>query len=187
MRSMLPRLPAWLQRTATPQSVAAGALSGDAASRILPWATALMAFLAALALAAALAVGEAAERWSAGFGGGLTVQIGPLPAEGADPLDRIHEMLRATPGVGQIDAMPPETVDRLLAPWLGGLVDLEGLPKPASWMSRWRPAPASTPLFWKPGSGPPTRTRRSTIMRSGRSGWLAMRPPSSGRRWSPPF
>ncbi len=130
MRSMLPRLPAWLQRTATPQSVAAGALSGDAASRILPWATALMAFLAALALAAALAVGEAAERWSAGFGGGLTVQIGPLPAEGADPLDRIHEMLRATPGVGQIDAMPPETVDRLLAPWLGGLVDLEGLPKP---------------------------------------------------------
>ena len=80
-------------------AVAAGALSGDSAGRILPYATALMAFLAALALAAALGVGDAATRWSAGFGGGLTIQLGAPPAKSADPLPRIVEMLLATPGV----------------------------------------------------------------------------------------
>lgn len=117
-------------RTPSPASVAAGALSGDPASRILPWATALMSFLAALALAAALAVGEAADRWSAGFGGGLTVQLGPIPETGDDPGRRVIEMLAATPGVSRVRATPPEEVDRLLAPWLGGLVDLVDLPKP---------------------------------------------------------
>lgn len=110
--------------------IAAGALSGDPASRILPWATALMAFLAALALAAALAVGDAATRWSAGFGSGLTVQIGASPLAGDDPAARIVAMLKATPGIESVVETPQEEIDRLLAPWLGGLVDLDGLPKP---------------------------------------------------------
>lgn len=117
-------------RGETPRGVAAGALAGDAASRILPWATALMAFLAALALAAALAVGDAAERWSAGFGRGLTIQLGPPPPDGDDPAAKVVAMLAATPGIAVVTATPAEEIDRLLAPWLGGLVDLEGLPKP---------------------------------------------------------
>lgn len=119
-----------LDRGESPTAVAAGALAGDPASRILPWATALMAFLAALALAAALAVGDAAERWSAGFGGGLTVQLGPAPAAGNDPKARVVEMLAVTPGVARVSETPAAEVDRLLAPWLGGLVDLANLPKP---------------------------------------------------------
>lgn len=110
--------------------IASGALSGDPASRILPWATALMAFLATLALAAALAVGDAATRWSAGFGRGLTVQIGASPLTGDDPAPRIIAMLSATPGIASVIETPQEEIDRLLAPWLGGLVDLDGLPKP---------------------------------------------------------
>ena len=110
--------------------IAAGALSGDPASRILPWATALMAFLAALALAAALAVGDAATRWSAGFGRGLTVQIGAAPLTGDDPAPRVVAMLTATPGIASVIETPQEEIDRLLAPWLGGLVNLDGLPKP---------------------------------------------------------
>jgi len=121
---------AFLRRRETPQGVAAGALSGDAASRILPWATALMAFLATLALAAALAVGDAAERWSAGFGRGLTIQLGPAPTEGEDPRDKVLAMLAATPGIASVTEIPSTEIDRLLAPWLGGLVDLADLPKP---------------------------------------------------------
>lgn len=118
------------KRSESPGAVAAGALSGDSAGRILPYATALMAFLAALALAAALAVGDAATRWSAGFGGGLTIQLGAPPSKQVDPMARIVEMLLATPGIEQVSETPEEDINRLLAPWLGGLVDLEGLPKP---------------------------------------------------------
>lgn len=121
---------AFLRPRETSKSVAAGALGGDAASRILPWTTALLAFLAVLALAAALAVGDSAARWSAGFGGGLTIQLGPAPAEGPDPAIQVLAMLAATPGVAEVTAVPEAEVDRLLTPWLGGLVDLAGLPKP---------------------------------------------------------
>ena len=120
----------FLHRGETAHGVAAGALAGDSASRILPWATALMAFLAALALAAAMAVEDAATRWSAGFGGGLTIQLGPMAEEGEDRHERVVAMLNVTPGIAAVTATPPEEVDRLLSPWLGGLVDLEGLPKP---------------------------------------------------------
>ena len=94
------------------------------------YATALMGFLAALALAAALSVGDAATRWSAGFGGGLTIQLGAPPAKTADPLPRIVEMLLATPGVATVSETPEEDINRLLAPWLGGLVDLHGVLEP---------------------------------------------------------
>jgi cell division transport system permease protein len=129
IRSLLQKLSPF-GREESAAAVAAGALSGDSAGRILPYATALMAFLAALALAAALGVGDAATRWSAGFGGGLTIQLGAPPAKSADPLPRIVEMLLATPGVATVSETPEEDINRLLAPWLGGLVDLEGLPKP---------------------------------------------------------
>lgn len=119
-----------LGRRETHASIAAGALSGDPASRILPWATALMTFLAALALAAALAVGDAATRWSAGFGRGLTIQIGAPPSNAEDPQARIVAMLQATPGIASVAPTPEAEIDRLLAPWLGGLVDLDDLPKP---------------------------------------------------------
>lgn len=127
---MIARIATTLRGRETPPAVAAGALAGDAASRILPWATALMAFLAALALAAALAVGDAASRWSEGFGGGLTIQLGPAPAQGEDPAARVIAMLAATPGIASVTVTPPEEIDSLLAPWLGGLVDLKNLPKP---------------------------------------------------------
>ncbi|MGZ0188203.1 MAG: cell division protein FtsX [Alphaproteobacteria bacterium] len=127
---MIARFIALFERAETGPAIAAGALAGDSASRILPWATALMAFLAALALAAALAVGDAAARWSDGFGGGLTIQLGAQPTEGPDTLPRVLTMLRATPGIETVTVTPPAEIDRLLAPWLGGLVDLAGLPKP---------------------------------------------------------
>lgn len=127
---MKPAFARLLRRRETPGSVAAGALAGDPASRILPWATALMTFLAALALAAALAVGDAADRWSAAFGGGYTIQLGAAPKQAEDPADRVVEMLAATPGVARVRKTPAEEVDRLLTPWLGGLVDLADLPKP---------------------------------------------------------
>lgn len=99
-------------------------LARDPSSRFLIWITLLMSYLAALALAGALLVGEMAARWDSGLAGGLTVQIAPLPGRAdVPPLDARVEaaltVLRATPGVTGADALDTEAASRLLEPWLG--------------------------------------------------------------------
>ena len=59
-------------------------LGADASSRFLPWTIAVMTFLAALALAGAMAMGSATARWKDALAADLTVQIPPLSDEAAD-------------------------------------------------------------------------------------------------------
>lgn len=123
-------------RSLSPRRPPPGAPIGDdSASRLLGWLSALMSFLAALALAGAMAVSDMADRWTAGLAGGLTVQVaasgvGSGPAPGgtgdADPqrrqrdrAEKALEITRATPGVRRADVMDDESVSRLLEPWLG--------------------------------------------------------------------
>ncbi|MCG5242370.1 cell division protein FtsX [Azospirillum doebereinerae] len=99
-------------------------LARDPSSRFLAWITALMVFLAALALAGAMVVSDMARRWDSGLAGGLTVQIAPLPgAAGAPPLDERVEaaltVLRSAPGVKSATALTASDTARLLEPWLG--------------------------------------------------------------------
>lgn len=106
-------------------------LAKDPTSRFLTWLTALMVYLAALALAGALVVSDVARRWDSGLAGGLTVQIAPLPGTAGGPADapappsleeRVEAaltVLRATPGVRTAEALTGDDTARLLEPWLG--------------------------------------------------------------------
>ncbi len=101
-------------------------LEADPSHRYLPWVIAVMVYLAALALAGALALDAAVSRWGQGLRGVLTVQI-PAP-EGDQGAERDRgaagraaalEVLRATPGVVQATALSRDQLAALLEPWLG--------------------------------------------------------------------
>ncbi len=98
-------------------------LAKDPTSRFLTWLTALMVYLAALALAGALFVSDMAQRWDSGLAGGLTVQIVPQPGASPSALNEQTEsaltVLRSTPGVKSADALSTDAVSRLMEPWLG--------------------------------------------------------------------
>ncbi len=92
--------------------------------RLLPLLVAAMAFLAALALAGAVAASALARQWREGAGSTLTVQV-PQPrdraAEGRGSReDRVLALLREAPGVASARALGDAELDELLRPWLGG-------------------------------------------------------------------
>lgn len=106
-------------------------LANDPTARFLLLITAVMVYLAALALAGALMVSDMARRWDSGLAGGLTVQVVPLSGPGAVPaaerLETVLAILRGTPGIGSATALSAERVAHLLEPWLGS----EGAKDPA--------------------------------------------------------
>lgn len=106
-------------------------LAADPTGRFLAWIMALMVYLGALSLAAALLVSDMAGRWDSGLSGGMTVQIVPQGGPDARPVaDRTAAaltLLRAAPGVLSAQALPPEQTAKLVEPWLGGGVEGESL------------------------------------------------------------
>ena len=118
-------------------------LGRDASGRFVPWIVGFMVYLAALAVAGALTLGNVAQRWQAGISGTLTVQIAPpesvpesAPASGdmaaarEARIEQVLAVIRATPGIAGVEVLGPAAMDRLLEPWLGpGSADL-GLPIP---------------------------------------------------------
>jgi cell division transport system permease protein len=95
-------------------------LEADPSHRYLPWVIAVMVYLAALALAGALALDAAVSRWGQGLSGVLTVQI-PAAEGDRGPAGRAAALvvLRATPGVVQATALSRDQLAALLEPWLG--------------------------------------------------------------------
>lgn len=106
-------------------------LSGDPASRYLPWTVGLLVFLATLAFAAGMFLSSAGEAWRQNLSGTLTVQI-PASETG----DRVVsvaaavELLRATPGIVAVRPIPDAEIAALLEPWLGKQVLGLELPMP---------------------------------------------------------
>ena len=86
-------------------------------------------FVACVALAAALATGDATGRWRATLAGALTVEIPPGPDAEAEAT-RAADALRALPDIVAIERLPPERLGALLAPWLGPQAGIDGLPLP---------------------------------------------------------
>jgi cell division transport system permease protein len=109
--------------------------------RMLPALVAAMAFLAALALAGALAAAALSQRWQDNAAGTLTVQVprpdGPLPRKQDGPeetrLDRVLARLRASDAVVSARALTADELTALLRPWLGAMADAGtvALPLPA--------------------------------------------------------
>jgi cell division transport system permease protein len=105
------------------------------ADRMLPFLVAAMAFLAALALAGAVAASSLARHWQAGAGASLTVQVPDPTKPAADGqgsrVDRVVALLRGTPGIAAARAMTSAELSALLRPWLGEGPQRLALPLPA--------------------------------------------------------
>ncbi len=103
--------------------------------RLLPSLVAAMAFLAALALAGAVAASALAQHWQQGAGSVLTVQVPQPVAAAADGggarLDRVLALLRGAPGVASARALSDDELAALLRPWLGSGSGRIALPLPA--------------------------------------------------------
>lgn len=91
----------------------------------------VMAFLAALALGGVLIAERAAETWSGGLTGRISVQI--LPEGDSAPDEEVAaalSLLRATPGIIYAGALSDEENLALIEPWLGENTLIEALPFP---------------------------------------------------------
>lgn len=114
-------------------------LRTDASRRFLPWLVALNVYLAALALAGLMALGDAVSAWDKGLTGSMTVQIpAPVSKDGervndnAPRVARALELLRAQPGVAAAKALSQSEMALLMEPWLGSAGGLVAeLPLPA--------------------------------------------------------
>lgn len=106
-------------------------LDADSAGRFLPWALAVMVFLAALALAGALALDGTIDGWRRGVSSKLTVQIADRPDQPMAPrIEKALEILHAVPGIAAAEPLPRAAVEALLKPWLGGEAMQSDLPLP---------------------------------------------------------
>ena len=111
-------------------------LDKDASARFLPWLIGFMVYLAALALAAAIAVANVTERWESGLSGRLTVQVPPAAAdatsaERAARIDAVLAALRRTRGVRSAEQLGEAEMAALLEPWLGDAATGGDLPMPS--------------------------------------------------------
>jgi cell division transport system permease protein len=106
-------------------------LSGDPASRFLPWTVGLLVFLATLAFAAGMFLASAGDTWRQNLSGTLTVQIPQLDASDRRVrVDAAAELLRTTPGIDSVRPIPDAEIAVLLEPWLGKQVLGLELPMP---------------------------------------------------------
>lgn len=97
-------------------------LGKEESVRFLPWLIAFMAFLATLALTAALFVNVLAERWDQGLEGRLTIQV-PLsepidPARDEVHIDRVLKVLTDTDGLREAEVLDEGGMADILAPWI---------------------------------------------------------------------
>jgi len=109
-------------------------LGKDDSSRFLPWIVGAMVYLAALALAGVLAAGELVSGWRAKLTGALTVEL-PQPVEATDTdrqarLQRVLDVLTATPGIAHAEVLGPDAMAELIGPWLGPDATAADLPLP---------------------------------------------------------
>jgi cell division transport system permease protein len=106
-------------------------LSGDPASRFLPWTVALLVFLATLAFAAGMFLSSAGDTWRQNLSGTLTIQIPSLDSgDRKTRMDAAVQLLTATPGVVAVRPIPDAEIAVLLEPWLGKQVLGLDLPMP---------------------------------------------------------
>jgi cell division transport system permease protein len=95
----------------------------------------IMAFLAALALGAALIANRTAEGWQSGLAGRISVQILPPDAGPPEPMltretRAALAVLRATPGIVHAAPLSQDETLKLVEPWLGKGAIVADLPLP---------------------------------------------------------
>lgn len=105
--------------------------SSTVIGRALVLVTAIMAFLACLALGTAWAVHRAAINWTGDAAKELTLQIKPVDGRDMDEdIASALSILGATPGIVKATSLSGEDSGKLLEPWLGPDLSLSDLPIP---------------------------------------------------------
>jgi cell division transport system permease protein len=108
---------------------------------MLPVLVAAMSFLAALAVAGALASAVLAAQWQNDTAAALTIQVpqpgAPDAAGNATRLAAVQAALQTMPGVTNPQPLSAEALNRLLVPWLGTDAAALGLPLPAVITATW--------------------------------------------------
>ena len=103
---------------------------GQASTRVLTLVTAVMVYLAVLALASLILVERAVETWSRGLTSEATVQIRDDSSRDIEKdVATVLEILLKTPGVVSAAALDRRASEDLLAPWIGS-EGLDQLPIP---------------------------------------------------------
>jgi cell division transport system permease protein len=109
-------------------------LADNDSTRLVPWIMGVMAYLAALTLAAALMLSNVAREWARGLEGTLTVQVAVKEGETEKALEaRVLATVRVllkTPGVEAARPIPLSEVAKMLEPWLGAGARTAELPLP---------------------------------------------------------
>lgn len=109
-------------------------LSDDSTTRLVPWIVGVMAYLAALALAAALTLSNVAREWSEGLEGSLTVQVPVAEPDASQTTDAkivaAVRVLLKTEGVDSARPVPLAEIGKMLEPWLGSAAATADLPLP---------------------------------------------------------
>jgi cell division transport system permease protein len=99
--------------------------------RSLVFVTAIMCFLASLALGTAWAVHRAAQSWTIDAGREVTVQVKPVDGLDAEKqLSQALQIIGNTQGVLKANVLSQEENAKILEPWLGAGLDLAELPVP---------------------------------------------------------
>ncbi|SKA18489.1 cell division protein FtsX [Consotaella salsifontis] len=103
----------------------------NVAGRALMTVLGIMTFLASLTFGAVTLVSDTAAQWQSQISREITIQV--RPAEGVDmaaALQKVQDLVLATPGVESASVLDDAATGRLLEPWLGEGLDLNELPVP---------------------------------------------------------
>ena len=108
-------------------------LSDDSTTRLVPWIVGVMAYLAALALSAALTLSNVARELSEGLEGSLTVQVPAAETDASQTTDaKIVAAVRVLLKTDGVDSppIPLAEIGKMLEPWLGSAAATTDLPLP---------------------------------------------------------
>jgi cell division transport system permease protein len=101
------------------------------ATKLLPWAMAIMVYLSALFAAGSLLLHSGFDEWASSLKGRVTVQItGDDKVAIMSEAIEIQEELRGTPGIKSVRILSDEKISALLEPWLGSGNITDDLPVP---------------------------------------------------------
>lgn len=101
------------------------------ATKLLPWAMAIMVYLSALFAAGSLLLHSGFDEWASSLQGRVTVQItGEDKAAIMSEALEIQDELRGTPGIKSVRILSDEEISALLEPWLGSGNITDDLPVP---------------------------------------------------------
>lgn len=109
-------------------------LDRDGAQRLLPWIVALMTYIAAMTLLAAMVLGSLAWRWTDDVSGAVTILLPPATDQAVGSNEGrvlgVRDALAKLPGVASVEVMAASEVARRLQPWLGAGASVDELPLP---------------------------------------------------------